>query len=106
MLSAFVGLLLMSGSALVQLMQLTVGPLDLQGFPLSHDEVAGAPGCSWGEYLQCSDEDFQNDALEAKPTRRTSAGMHECKRRYDAAGSVKDKAKDFCNVTNVSMFSP
>ena len=61
MLSAFVGLLLMSGSALVQLMQLTVGPLDLQGFPLSHDEVAGAPGCSWGEYLQCLDKDFQDE---------------------------------------------
>ena len=59
--SAFVGLLLMSGSALVQLMRLTAVHLDLQGFPLSHDEVARAPGCSWGEYLQCSDEDFQDE---------------------------------------------
>jgi hypothetical protein len=72
--------------------------------------VLGHQGCSSSYPCPLCDlhkEHFKTcyDDLEEKPTRRTLAGMIECKAQYDEAGGKKDKAKDFKNVTMLPMLS-
>jgi hypothetical protein len=45
--------------AIVRLMERTAEAHDMRGQPLSHREWPGKPGNSWGEFLGCSDEDFE-----------------------------------------------
>jgi hypothetical protein len=72
--------------------------------------VLGHQGCSSSHPCPLCDlhmDYFKTcyDDLEVKPKRRTIEAMHDCKRRFDAAGGVKANAKDFCNVTKAPMLS-
>ncbi|KAJ1447569.1 hypothetical protein M885DRAFT_624262, partial [Pelagophyceae sp. CCMP2097] len=72
--------------------------------------VCGHTGCSSTHPCPLCDIHKANmgtayDDLLEKPVRRTSAAMHDCKRRFDEAGAFKENAKDFLNITSHPMLS-
>ncbi|KAJ1444609.1 hypothetical protein M885DRAFT_580594, partial [Pelagophyceae sp. CCMP2097] len=72
--------------------------------------ILGHTGCSSTQPcplcdIRKADLGTAYDELQTKPARRTSTAMHECKRRFDEAGAIKENAKDFLNVTSYPMLS-
>jgi hypothetical protein len=79
--------------AIVRLMEHTAEAHDMLGQPLSHREWPGKPGFSWGEFLGCSDGDFEVAVRKCgrNSSKLARVGIHVTNMSILAPGKKKSK---------------
>lgn len=80
----------MTKNPLVQLMELKARQLSVTKWPLAHREIEGMPGCSWGEVLGCSDDDFKTalHKIGKMASSRRRSGVFQTAMNFKSRGKV------------------